>query len=280
MAKPSILFLLIFWILAWGQIEEVKGVIIKPNRSLIFGKVEKIKKDFPYVTLTVKVIRSYTVEKYVNFIKADETVEIQPNYTGKEFKPSSFFEKEENLNNLQAYYFLPGDYFFAEVSLLGDERERKALYLNIQRVNEESVLKMVEPPNEFLKGYRLPLPSKLPPKPSREYGKLASVLYELVNSPHRHDFAERRGLYLSQDRVRVIIELLPEFEDLEGDYEMVVEGRTKSLIKALVSVDQLGLLAKDPSVGFIRPPHKPHPTLPSIPEPARLNRSRMKKAGE
>jgi len=280
MAKLSILCLLIFSLVEWGQIEEVRGVTIKPNRSLILGKVEKVKKNFPYVTLTVKVIKSYGVEKYVNFIKADEIIEIQPDYTGKEFKPSSFFREKRNLNNLQAYYFLPGDYFFAEVSLFGDGRKRKVLYLNIQRVNEESALKMVEKPDEFLKSYRLLLPSKLPPKPPREYAKLASVLYELIKSPHRSDFAERHQLYLSQDKVRVIIELLPEFKEVEGDYEMVVEVRTKNLIKALVSVDQLGLLARDPSVGFIRPPHKPHPLSPSTTNPTRLDHSEIKKGAE
>lgn len=280
MAKIFILFLLIFCLVGWGKTEEVKGVTVKPNRSLILGKVEKIKKDFPYVTLTVKIIRSYAVEKYVNFIKEGEIIEIQPDYTGKEFKPSSFFKEEENLDNLQAYYFLPGDYFFAEVSPLEDERKKRVLYFNIQRVNEESALKMVEKPDEFLKSYHLPLPSKLPPKPPREYARLASVLYELIKSPDRSDFAQRHGLYLSQEKVRVIIELLPGVKEVEGDYEMVVEGRTKNLIKALVPIDQLGLLAEDPWVGFIRPPHKPHPLSPSTTNPTGLNRSEIKKGAE
>ena len=226
-----------------------------------------------------KVIRSYAVEKYVNFIKAGETVEIRPDYTGKEFKPSSFFKEERNLNNLQAYYFVPGNYFFAEVSLLEDEGKRKILYLNIQRVNEESALKMVEPPDEFLKICGGPVPAKLPSKPPREYAKLASVLYELIRAPDRSNFAKRHQLYLSQDKVRVIIELLPEFKEVEGDYEMVVEGRTNSLIKALVPIDLLGLLAKDPSVGFIRPPHKPISLSHSSTEPTRPNHSGIKDTG-
>jgi hypothetical protein len=280
MAKIFILFLLMFCLMEWGPIEETEGVTINPNRSLILGKVEKIKRDFPYVTLTVKVIRSYAVEKYVNFIKTNEIIEIQPDYTGKEFRPSSFFKEEENLNNLQAYYFLPGDYFFAEVSPLEDERKKRVLYFNIQRVNEESALKMVEPPNEFLKSYHLPPPSKLPPKPPREYARLASVLYELIKSPDRGDFARRHGLYLEQDKVRVIIELLPEFKEVKGDYEMVVEGTTNRLIKALVPIDQLDSLAKNPSVGFIRPPHKPQPLSPSTTNPTRLDHSEIKKGAE
>jgi len=139
---------------------------------------------------------------------------------------------------------------------------------------------MVEKPDEFLKSYHLPLPSKLPPKPPREYARLASVLYELIKSPDRSDFAQRHGLYLSQEKVRVIIELLPEFKEVEGDYEMVVEGRTKNLIKALVPIDQLGLLAEDPWVGFIRFPYKPQPLSPSTTNPTRLDHSEIKKGAE
>lgn len=126
--------------------------MVKPNRSIIFGQVQKIEKDFPWVTLTVRIIRSYTVEEYANLIKEKEIIQIQPNYTGKEFKILSFFEDERNLNNLQAYYFLVGDYFFAEVSLLGNETTRKVLYLTIQRVNEESALKRERKAREFLRG--------------------------------------------------------------------------------------------------------------------------------
>lgn len=60
-------------------------------------------------------------------------------------------------------------------------------------------------------------------------------------------------------KIRVIIELLPEFEEVEGDYGMMVEGTTNSLMKVLVPIDQLCLLAKYPSVGFIRPSLKPIP---------------------
>jgi len=91
---------------------------------------------------------------------------------------------------------------------LEDERKKRVLYFNIQRVKEESALKMVEPPHEFLKSYHLPLPSKLPPKPPREYARLASVLYELIKSPDRSDFARRHQLYSSQDKGWVIINML------------------------------------------------------------------------
>lgn len=247
-----------FYLAGWGEVGRLKAVPVQPNRSIILGQVQEVERDFPQVILTIRVIKSYALEEYANLIKENEIIQIEPSYTGKEFKIASFFEDERNLNNLQAYYFLVGDYFFAEVSLLGDERGR-GLYLTIQRVNQESALRAIERPDEFLKSYGLSMLDELPSKPPREYAKLASILYELINSPDRSDFAKRHQLYLSQGKVRVIIELLPEFEEIEGDYGVMVEGRTDTLIKALVPIDQLGLLAKDPSVRFIRPPHKPIP---------------------
>lgn len=153
MGRVAILFILVvFFFFIEGEAGRLEAVMVKPNRSIIFGQVQKIEKDFPWVTLTVRIIRSYTVEEYANLIEEKEIIQIQPNYTGKEFNIASFFENGRNLNNLQAYYFLVGDYFFAEVSLLGNETRRKVLYFTIQRVNEESVLKKERRPREFLGG--------------------------------------------------------------------------------------------------------------------------------
>jgi len=41
------LVLLIFSFAGFYEAKGMEGVIINPNRSLILGKVEKIKKDFP-----------------------------------------------------------------------------------------------------------------------------------------------------------------------------------------------------------------------------------------
>jgi len=162
-AKLFILFLL-FYLAGWEEAGELEAVLVQPNRCIILGEVQEVERDFPQVKLTVRVIKSYAVEGYANLIKEDKVIEIQPNYTGKEFKIPSFFENERNLNNLQAYYFIPGDYFFAEVSLFGDEKTRRVFYLDIQRVNEESALKMVEKPDEFLKSYGSPMLDDLAPE--------------------------------------------------------------------------------------------------------------------
>ena len=153
MGRAAILFILVvFFFFIEGQAARPEAVSVQPNRSIIFGQVQKVERDFPWVTLTVRIIRSYAVEEYANLIKENEIIQIQPSYTGKEFKIASFFEDERNLNNLQAYYFLVGDYFFAEVGLLGNETRRKVLYFTIQRVNEESALVRERRPRHFLGG--------------------------------------------------------------------------------------------------------------------------------
>ena len=68
------------------------------------------------------------------------------------FSFAGFYEAK----GMETLYFLPGDYFFAEVSPLEDERKKRVLYLNIQRVNEESALKMVENPDGFIRSPHKP----------------------------------------------------------------------------------------------------------------------------
>ena len=76
------------------------------------------------------------------------------------FSFAGFYEAK----GMETLYFLPGDYFFAEVSPLEDERKKRVLYLNIQRVNEESALKIVEPADGFI---RFPYkPHPLPSSPT------------------------------------------------------------------------------------------------------------------
>lgn len=137
-----------------GPAREAKEVIVKFNRSIILGKVERLERDFPDLKIITKIIKSQSVGDYANFVKERQVIEIQPNYFGKGFESPSFFEDKRNVTNLQGYYFLPGDYFIAEVSLWGDERTREFVYFNIQRVKEETLLKEVENLEGFLKENR------------------------------------------------------------------------------------------------------------------------------
>lgn len=150
----KLFFLFLFFYLArWGEVGRLEAVPVRPNRSIIFAQVQKVERNFPQVKLTVRTIKSSPVEEHANLIREDEIIEIESSYTGKEFKVPSFFENEINVNNLQAYYFIVGDYFVAEVSLLGDGGKRRILFLVIQRLNEESILKMEIEPEHFLNNY-------------------------------------------------------------------------------------------------------------------------------
>lgn len=246
-------------------------VIVKSNRSIILGKVEKVERNFPNVKLTIEVVKSQSVEDYANFIKRGQIIEIQPNYFGKGFGSPSFFEDKRNIINLQGYYFLPGDYFIAEVSLWGDEKRRVFIYFNILRVNEEVLSREVKNLEEFLvrieEGEEDIIES--PWKPLKRVKKLDSLLYRLTLVSDPEKFAQQHSLYLSANKVRVIIELAPDHQKIEGEYELTVEGIYKNLIQALVPVKQLIPLSEDPSVQFVRPLARPLPLSTS--EEERIN---------
>ena len=88
---------------------------------------------------------------------------------------------------------------------------------------------------------------------------LESVLYQLVECQNRDDFAEANALYLKDGKVRVIIELNKNNEDLEFNDDIVIETKYENLIQALVPVDNLILLSEDENVGYIRAPLLAYP---------------------
>ena len=85
------LLFLFFYLAGWGEVSRLEAVPVQPNRSIIFGQVQKVERDFPQVKLTVRIIKSYSVQEYANLIKENEIVEIEPSYTGKKLKVLSFF---------------------------------------------------------------------------------------------------------------------------------------------------------------------------------------------
>lgn len=92
--------------------------------------------------------------------------------------------------------------------------------------------------------------------------KIDSLLYKLTLAPDWHEFAETNGFELFGLRVKIIIELVSPEEKLQGDYKLILEARSDSLIRARVLVNELVNLAKDPAVKFVRLPYKPEPTRP------------------
>lgn len=93
--------------------------------------------------------------------------------------------------------------------------------------------------------------------------KIESVLDQLMKAEKRDDFAEAHGLYLKDDKVRVIIELnnteVSEVENVLKGYDTVMETYYKNLIQALVPVDDLIALSEEPGVNYIRTPLPAHP---------------------
>ena len=89
---------------------------------------------------------------------------------------------------------------------------------------------------------------------------LESVLYQLVKcqDKDKNEFAEAHGLYLKDDKVRVIIELKDKKLVFERD-DIVIETRYENLVQALVPLDNLILLSEDDNVSYIRTPLPTYP---------------------
>jgi hypothetical protein len=99
------------------------------------------------------------------------------------------------------------------------------------------------------------VPSKPQPPPD---ARLDSTLYGLMIAPDWRDYAAGHGIDLSGLRARVIVELhspgaVPQAADL------LVEARSDTLIRALVPIEQLLVLARDPAVSMVRLPNRPQP---------------------
>lgn len=89
--------------------------------------------------------------------------------------------------------------------------------------------------------------------------KLEDRLYQLTVSPDPAALAAQTGLFYSQGRVRVIIELPSAESPAPSGYGLTVESRAQALVQALVPVDALCALAADGNVKFVRAP------LPRLP---------------
>ena len=84
--------------------------------------------------------------------------------------------------------------------------------------------------------------------------KLESVLYQLTQTQNHDEFAKTRGLHLEDGTVRVVIELHNASDTIPDGYGATVETRHENLVQALVPVNSLIELTKEPSINFIRAP--------------------------
>ena len=95
------------------------------------------------------------------------------------------------------------------------------------------------------------------PKWEDYQAKVQQALFELVTTKDSATYAEQRGLdYFTM--VRVIIELAPDASLPEG-FMIQVESSYENQIQALVPLDKLLELSKQPEIQYIRAPKKPKP---------------------
>jgi len=94
---------------------------------------------------------------------------------------------------------------------------------------------------------------------AQECPKLESRLDRLVRSSEPERAANQGNLYYSKGRVRVIIELTEQAVSPPERYSMIIESRYSALIQALVAIQDLCNLSRDPSVRFVRAPYPATP---------------------
>jgi hypothetical protein len=98
-------------------------------------------------------------------------------------------------------------------------------------------------------------------KPPREL-KLTSILYELAIASEPENFAKQHDIFLSNDWVRVFIFFDPassrsEREKIVENYKLVFEKKSNDLLRALVPIDGLIPMSKEPIIWSIRLPDQP-----------------------
>lgn len=88
--------------------------------------------------------------------------------------------------------------------------------------------------------------------------KLEQKLYFLAQSEDPKTFAIEKGIELTDDKVRVIIEL-SKAANISSRLDITIEEQDKNLVQALVPVSALLDLADDPDVNYIKLPEKYKP---------------------
>jgi len=97
-------------------------------------------------------------------------------------------------------------------------------------------------------------------KPPKEL-KLTSILYQLAVAPEPESFAKEHDIFLAKGKARVFISFNPvssnsEREKLAENYNIVVEKKANTLLRALVPIDRLIALSKESLIWSIRLPDR------------------------
>jgi len=98
-------------------------------------------------------------------------------------------------------------------------------------------------------------------KPPKDL-KLSSILYELTIASDREKFAQEHDIFLFEGKVRVFLFFDPvssnsEREKLIKSYNLVIEKKSDDLVRAMVPINELIPLSKEPviwSIGLLDKP--------------------------
>ncbi|HOJ93137.1 MAG TPA: hypothetical protein PKW23_05740 [Dictyoglomaceae bacterium] len=135
------IFLLIFIISAFVFLHPIfaQNVPVIENRSRVLAKVKAvILYDFPNVELVLQVIKSENIEGYRNLVKDGQIILASPLHEDKDL--------------FLCYYLKPYDEVNCVLELVGDERGRKWIIREIERVKELSDGELKEVIEFFLIG--------------------------------------------------------------------------------------------------------------------------------
>ncbi len=88
-----------------------------------------------------------------------------------------------------------------------------------------------------------------------------SRLYAVMVAPNWFTAAADAGLTRIGLRVEVVAEKLPD-SAVPEEFRQYIESETAGLAKLLLPINKLIDLARAPTIGYLRPPHQPHPATP------------------
>jgi hypothetical protein len=99
--------------------------------------------------------------------------------------------------------------------------------------------------------------NRITKKPERLESSLRQIAESYASGDDVIDLAEQQGIYVKDEKLRIIIELEQEDTPLPEGYNIEVEGRHGSLVQAMIPIDKLDELTEAPGVKYIRAPKKP-----------------------
>ena len=175
-------------------------------------------------------------------------------------------QSEEELLAQNAFLYVDGEYFLLEIRegewttvLRGDATRAVLVIYGPGMPTGLSSLAFLEalgllPPEGVVELTEKQVPPKLPAPPPGI--KLDPVLWTLVDHPDWLGFAQAQGLTRVGLRVLVVAELTG---SLASPWEPFVKSSSDALAELLIPIPLLPLLAQDPAVRIVRPPHQPVP---------------------